>query len=77
MSIAASCSWASSSAVRSVMRGNRKRDTRLELALRRHLHKQGFRYRVASRPVSGKPWTADLVFPGPRLAVFYVQLGPV
>jgi DNA mismatch endonuclease, patch repair protein len=70
MAVAASASWASSSAVRNVMRGNRKRDTRPEMALRRQLHKQGFRYRVASRPVSDKPWTADLVFTGPRLAVF-------
>jgi DNA mismatch endonuclease (patch repair protein) len=70
MSVAVSASWASSPAVRNVMRGNRKRDTRPELALRRDLHKQGFRYRVASRPVSGTPWTADLVFTGPRLAVF-------
>jgi DNA mismatch endonuclease (patch repair protein) len=52
------------------MRGNRKRDTRPELSLRRGLHALGFRYRVASRPLRDRPWTADLVFAGAKLAVF-------
>ena len=62
-------SWASSPAVRSVMRGNRKRDTRPEVALRRAVHRQGLRYRVATRPID-VCGTADLVFAGSRVAVF-------
>src|SRR5690606_9946967 len=38
-------SWASSPAVRNVMRGNRSRDTRPELALRSAVHALGLRYR--------------------------------
>lgn len=64
------CSWASSPAVRSVMRGNRKRDTTPELALRRAVHARGLRYRVAARPLATHRWTADLVFRAPRVAVF-------
>jgi DNA mismatch endonuclease (patch repair protein) len=52
------------------MRGNRKRDTRPEVTLRRMLHSRGLRYRVAARPLAGRPWTADLVFAAPRVAVF-------
>ena len=40
--------------------------TRPELALRRHLHRQGFRYRVRSRLI-GRP---DLVFVARKVAVF-------
>jgi DNA mismatch endonuclease (patch repair protein) len=67
--IGSDTSWASSPAVRNVMRGNRKRDTRPELALRRALHRRGLRYRVAMRPTraSGR---ADLVFASARVAVF-------
>ncbi len=61
--------WASSPAVRLVMQGNRKRDTRPEIALRRALHARGFRYRVAVRPLADRRWSADLVFRGARLAV--------
>lgn len=52
------------------MRGNRKRDTIPELTLRRALHSMGLRYRVASRPTSQFRWTADVVFPTPKVAVF-------
>jgi DNA mismatch endonuclease, patch repair protein len=52
------------------MRGNRKRDTEPEVALRRAVHGLGLRYRVAARPLSDRPWTADLVFPRARVAVF-------
>lgn len=62
--------WASSPAVRRVMQGNRKRDTRPEVALRRVLHARGLRYRVAAKPLPDRPWTADLVFRRARLAVF-------
>jgi DNA mismatch endonuclease (patch repair protein) len=62
--------WATSPAVRQVMRGNRKRDTRPELLLRRALHALGLRYRVASRPLPDRPWTADIVFLRAKIAVF-------
>lgn len=52
------------------MRGNRKRDTQPEVALRRAVHRLGLRYRVATRPLPDKHWTADLVFPSVRIAVF-------
>ena len=52
------------------MRGNRKRDTRPELALRRALHGLGLRYRVAARPATHLRWTADVVFSRARVAVF-------
>jgi DNA mismatch endonuclease, patch repair protein len=62
--------WASNQAVRRVMQGNRKRDTRPEIALRRVLHSRGLRYHVAAKPLADRPWTADLVFRGLQLAVF-------
>jgi DNA mismatch endonuclease, patch repair protein len=63
-------SWASSSSVRAVMRGNRKRDTRPELAVRRATHRLGLRFRVCRRPVPEIAGTADLVFAVSRVAVF-------
>ncbi len=63
-------SWASSSAARNVMRGNRKRDTAPERAVRRAAHSLGLRYRVAARPSKAHRWTADLVFGRARVAVF-------
>jgi DNA mismatch endonuclease, patch repair protein len=62
-------SWATEDRVRSVMQGNRSRDTRPELAVRRAVHALGLRYRVARRPVPGLPRTADLVFPREQVAV--------
>jgi DNA mismatch endonuclease (patch repair protein) len=62
---------ASSDAATAVMRGNRKRDTKPELALRRALHARGRRYRVnvliRVRDVRVRP---DIVFTAARLAVF-------
>ena len=52
------------------MLGNRSRDTKPELAVRRLLHAAGLRYRVAYRPVAGLRRTADIVFTKQRLAVF-------
>jgi DNA mismatch endonuclease (patch repair protein) len=49
-----------------IMSAVRNSDTTPELRLRRELHRRGLRYRVTST-VLGKP---DLVFPGPRVAVF-------
>jgi DNA mismatch endonuclease, patch repair protein len=52
------------------MQGNRKRDTRPELAVRRAAHRLGLRYRVAARPLPHLNCTADLVFARARVAVF-------
>src|SRR5690348_16964701 len=52
------------------MRANRGRDTGPELALRRALHSRGLRYFVNRRPVKTIRRTADIVFPGARVAVF-------
>ncbi|MEE4025061.1 very short patch repair endonuclease [Gordonia sp. PKS22-38] len=64
-------SWASSPAVRASMRGNCRRDTGPELAVRRGLHAAGFRYRVDHSPLPGsrRP-RADIVFIRVRIAVF-------
>jgi DNA mismatch endonuclease, patch repair protein len=62
--------WASTSAARAVMQGNRSRDTKPELALRSAVHALGLRYRVASRPLAGVRLTADLVFRSAKVAVF-------
>jgi DNA mismatch endonuclease (patch repair protein) len=61
---------ASSRAVRAVMKGNRKRDTRPELAIRSELHRRGFRYRVDARPVPTLRCKADIVFRPKKVAVF-------
>ena len=45
----------------------RSRDTKPELQLRRALHAAGLRYRLHDRSLAGTP---DLVFSGPRVAVF-------
>jgi DNA mismatch endonuclease, patch repair protein len=52
------------------MQGNRGRDTKPELALRRELHRRGLRYFVNRRPVPDLPRTADVLFPRARIAVF-------
>jgi DNA mismatch endonuclease (patch repair protein) len=52
------------------MQGNRSRDTRPELAVRRLLHRAGLRYRVAARPEPRLRRTADVVFTKQRIAVF-------
>jgi len=49
------------------MSGIRGANTRPELAIRRALHRRGFRYRLHSPGVPGKP---DLVFPARRAVVF-------
>ncbi|MDR2566527.1 MAG: very short patch repair endonuclease [Bifidobacteriaceae bacterium] len=63
-------SWASSDATRRSMQANRSRDTGPEMAVRRLLFARGLRYRVAFKPVKGERMTADIVFPGRRVAVF-------
>lgn len=63
-------SWASSPTARKVMQGNRGRDTKPELAVRRILHARGLRYRVNARVEPDLRRTADLLFSGARVAVF-------
>lgn len=63
-------SWASSNAVRAVMRANKGRDTRPERALRSAVHARGLRYRINARPLPDVRRTADIAFPGQRVAVF-------
>jgi DNA mismatch endonuclease (patch repair protein) len=46
---------------------SRKRDTRCEIILRKELSRLGLRYRIAADSLPGKP---DVVFVGPRVAVF-------
>ncbi|MBE1499817.1 DNA mismatch endonuclease (patch repair protein) [Amycolatopsis lexingtonensis] len=58
------------SAVRIRMSKQKSRDTGIEMALRRALHRAGFRYRVHRRPVRGVRREADLVFGPARVAVF-------
>lgn len=52
------------------MQGNRARDTAPELAVRRLVHAQGLRYRVAARPIPSLRRTADMVFRPAKVAVF-------
>ncbi len=52
------------------MRGNRSRDTKPEMVLRRMLHARGLRFFVNRRPLPGSRRTADLLFPRARVAVF-------
>ena len=52
------------------MHGNKGRDTKPELAVRRLLHAAGLRYRVNYRPLPGRRRTADIVFTKKKIAVF-------
>ena len=52
------------------MSAARRRDTAPEMAVRRETHRRGLRYRVDA-PLPGMPRRrADLLFVGPRVAVF-------
>jgi DNA mismatch endonuclease (patch repair protein) len=57
-------------AVSAVMRGNRRSDTRPELAVRSLLHAAGLRYRVDYPLPFDKRRKADILFSRQRLAVF-------
>jgi DNA mismatch endonuclease, patch repair protein len=61
----------STQAASATMRGNRKRDTRPELAVRSALHRRGLRFRVQRRVAAGgvvvRP---DIVFGREKTAVF-------
>ena len=50
-----------------IMAAVKSKNTSPELAVRRMLFGYGYRYRLHSRNLSGKP---DLVFPGRRKAIF-------
>jgi DNA mismatch endonuclease (patch repair protein) len=51
------------------MVGNRRRNTKPELVVRSLIHRAGLRYRVDFAPLGGRR-KADIVFSGPRIAVF-------
>lgn len=60
----------SSPGVSARMSRQASRDTAPEVAVRRLLHAAGYRYRL-HRPVPGlRRRTIDIVFPGPKVAVF-------
>lgn len=63
-------SWASSAARRRNMQAIRSRDTKPERLIRRLVHAQGLRYRVAARPLADLRRTADMVFRPAKVAVF-------
>jgi len=52
---------------RRIMQANGSRDTKPEIALRKRLHRNGLRYRIADRRLPGTP---DLVFPSRNVVVF-------
>lgn len=63
-------SWATNEGVARSMRSNRRRDTSLELLVRRELHRRGHRYRVDFAPGRNRRSRADIVFTRHRLVVF-------
>lgn len=52
------------------MTGNKRRDTKPEMAIRKAVHALGLRYRVDYRPVQSLNRRADLVFTRAKVAVF-------
>ncbi|MHB9753564.1 very short patch repair endonuclease [Streptomyces sp. BYX5S] len=52
------------------MQAIRSRDTKPEQLIRRLVHAQGLRYRVAARPLPSLRRTADMVFRPSKVAVF-------
>ncbi|KOU56955.1 MULTISPECIES: very short patch repair endonuclease [Streptomyces] len=52
------------------MSRQKRRDTGVEIALRKALHAKGARYRIHRRPVKGVRREADIVFGPTRVAVF-------
>lgn len=63
-------SWASSAHAQAVMKGNRSRDTKPEIEVRRALHANGLRFRVNSQPIPNLRRTADIVFTRQKIAIF-------
>lgn len=64
MSVADNVDQAARSRMMAMVRG---KDTKPEMAVRRHLHARGLRYRLHRKDLPGRP---DLVFPSRRVAVF-------
>jgi len=62
--------FASTEGVRRRMSAQPREGTQPELAVRRAVHALGLRYFVHRPPLPGLNRKADLVFPGPRVAVF-------
>lgn len=52
------------------MLGNKSRDTKPELIVRRYLHASGLRYRVHARPIKDWNRRADIVFRRAKTAIF-------
>ncbi|HEX7351358.1 very short patch repair endonuclease [Brachybacterium sp.] len=62
---------ASSENARRTMRANKRKDTSIELAIRRRLHASGLRYRVDHpADASDRRRRADIVFTRARIAIF-------
>jgi len=53
------------------MASTRGRDNDWERSLRSALHRRGLRFRIHCRIVEGTRRSVDIVFPGPRVAVFF------
>jgi DNA mismatch endonuclease (patch repair protein) len=56
--------------VRSRMSRQRARNTGIEVALRRELHRRGMRFRIHLRPLPGIRREADVIFTRAKVAVF-------
>ena len=64
-------SWATSPATRTSMLGNKRRDTKPEVALRSALHAAGLRFRKDYRlDLDGVRFRPDIVFTRAKVAVF-------
>lgn len=64
------CPRPPSETTRARMVSQRRKDTTPELAIRRALHRRGLRYRVDVNPLGRGRGRADIVFAGPRVAVY-------
>ncbi len=62
--------FASSEAARQRMKGQRRRNTGPERALRQELHRLGLRYFIHRRPLPEVRREADILFPKAKVAVF-------
>lgn len=61
---------ASSDGIRRRMQATPQRDTPAEKVIRTALHRKGLRFRLHRRLIPGLRRTTDIVFPGPKVAVF-------
>jgi DNA mismatch endonuclease (patch repair protein) len=59
--------WLSAEARSRIMRSIRGKDTKPEQAVRKYLFARGYRYRLHSKRLPGKP---DLAFPGRKKVIF-------